>query len=217
MGGLRKCEDIWGERAFFLCFLDFPGALRALRKRAKKGRKMAEKGPFRLISGKGGQTPLKPPFVTPSFAAAQEGKREDLGSSLRGKTPWVDSTCADCSGSPVPGAAGAQAPSFVQVNWHSICLMAPFEQILGSAARSSPATCAKTGRTEQILHYHPGRNYYKIIPWNKSFAILFVIITNIIPPEHFLRNVAATGLSMYAREHAKAFALQRDCFVISTR
>ena len=37
------------------------------RKRQKKG----EKGRFRPISGKGGQPPLKPPFVTPPFAAAQ--------------------------------------------------------------------------------------------------------------------------------------------------
>ena len=37
------------------------------RKRQKKG----EKGRFRPISRKGGQTPLKPPFVTPPFAAAQ--------------------------------------------------------------------------------------------------------------------------------------------------
>ena len=38
------------------------------RKRQKKG----EKGRFRPISRKGGQTPLKPPFVTPPFAAAQQ-------------------------------------------------------------------------------------------------------------------------------------------------
>ena len=37
------------------------------RKRQKKG----EKGRFRPISEKGGQTPLKPPFVTPPFAAVQ--------------------------------------------------------------------------------------------------------------------------------------------------
>ena len=37
------------------------------RKRQKKG----GKGRFRPISRKGGQTPLKPPFVTPPFAAAQ--------------------------------------------------------------------------------------------------------------------------------------------------
>ena len=41
-------------------------------------------------------------------------------------------------------------------------------------------------------------------------------ITKIIPPEHFLSNVAATGLSLFAREHAKEFALKNDCFVIFT-
>ena len=39
------------------------------------------------------------------------------------------------------------------------------------------------------------------------FAIIFVIITKIIPREHFLCNVAATGLSLFAREHAKEFVL----------
>ena len=38
------------------------------RKRQKKG----DFGRFRPISRKGGQTPLKPPFVTPPFAAAQQ-------------------------------------------------------------------------------------------------------------------------------------------------
>ena len=70
-GGLSKSEDIWGKRAFFLRFLNFPGALRTLRKRAKKAEK-GEKGQFRPISRKSGQAPLKPPFVTPPFAAAQE-------------------------------------------------------------------------------------------------------------------------------------------------
>ena len=40
-----------------------------------------------------------------------------------------------------------------------------------------------------------------------SFGIIFVIITKIIQREHFLSNVAATGLSLFAREHAKEFAL----------
>ena len=31
------------------------------------------------------------------------------------------------------------------------------------------------------------------------FVIIFVILTKIIPPEHFLCNVAATGLSLFAR------------------
>ena len=37
--------------------------------------------------------------------------------------------------------------------------------------------------------------------------IIFVIIKKIIPPEYFLCNVAATGVSLLAREHAKEFAL----------
>ena len=65
--GFKEIRGYLRKKAFFLSFLDFPGALQALRKRAKKG----EKGRFRPISGKGGQTPLKPPFVTPPFAAAQ--------------------------------------------------------------------------------------------------------------------------------------------------
>ena len=56
--------------------------------------------------------------------------------------------------------------------------------------------------------YHPGRNDYKIIPWNVAFcAIIFAIITKINPREHFLCNVAATGLSLFEREHAKEVAL----------
>ena len=39
------------------------------------------------------------------------------------------------------------------------------------------------------------------------FVIIFVIISKIIPPEYFLCNVAATGLSLFAREHAKESAL----------
>ena len=39
------------------------------------------------------------------------------------------------------------------------------------------------------------------------FVIIFVISTKRIPPEHFLCNVAATGLSLFARDHAKESAL----------
>ena len=69
-GGLRKSEDIWGKRPFSSVFWIFQVLFRPSgkgRKRQKKGKK----GRFRPISGKGGQTPLKPPFVTPPFAAAQ--------------------------------------------------------------------------------------------------------------------------------------------------
>ena len=68
--GFKQIRGYLRKKAFFLCFLDFPGALRTLRKRAKKAEK-DENGRFRPISRKGGQTPLKPPFVTPPFAAAQ--------------------------------------------------------------------------------------------------------------------------------------------------
>ena len=42
-----------------------------------------------------------------------------------------------------------------------------------------------------------------------TFVIIFVIITKIIPPEHFLCNVAATGLSRFASEHAKICFVKR--------
>ena len=70
-GGLSKSQDIWGKRpfssVFWICQVHFAPSGKG-RKRQEKG----EKGRFRPISGKGGQTPLKPPFVTPPFAAAQE-------------------------------------------------------------------------------------------------------------------------------------------------
>ena len=40
-----------------------------------------------------------------------------------------------------------------------------------------------------------------------SFEIIFVIITKLIPPEDFLCNVAATGVSLFARKQAKEFVL----------
>ena len=57
------------KSAFFLRFLDLPGGLRTLRYRATKAEKgeKAGKGQF---PGRAARHPLKPPFVTPSFAAA---------------------------------------------------------------------------------------------------------------------------------------------------
>ena len=69
-GGLRKSEENGGKRPFSSVFWIFQVLFRPSgkgRKRQKKG----DFGRFRPISGKGGQTPLKPPFVTPPFAAAQ--------------------------------------------------------------------------------------------------------------------------------------------------
>ena len=68
--GFKQIRGYLRKKAFSLRFLDFPGALRPSgkgRKRQKKGRK----GRLRPISRTGGQTPLKPPFVTPPFAALQ--------------------------------------------------------------------------------------------------------------------------------------------------
>ena len=42
--------------------------------KGRERQKMDEKGRFRPISRTGGQTPLKPPFVTPPFAALQWGE-----------------------------------------------------------------------------------------------------------------------------------------------
>ena len=65
--------------------------------------------------------------------------------------------------------------------------------------------------------YHPGRDYYKIIPWNIFFCnTCCTIITKIIPPENFLCNAAAAGVSLFTRQQAKEFASQSDCFVSFT-
>ena len=55
-----------------------------------------------------------------------------------------------------------------------------------------------------VRKYHPGRNSFKIFPWNIYFVIIFVNI--VIPPKDFLCNVAATGVSLFPREHAKDLA-----------
>ena len=47
-----------------------------------------------------------------------------------------------------------------------------------------------------------------------EFKEIFVIITRKIPPEHFLCNVAATGVSLLAKEHSKGFALLCNVIVI---
>ena len=56
------------------------------------------------------------------------------------------------------------------------------------------------------LKYHPGRNYYKTIPWNIFFCDnLCNYYKN--PPEYFLCNLTATGLLLFVRGHAKDFVL----------
>ena len=50
-----------------------------------------------------------------------------------------------------------------------------------------------------VWRYHPGQLFYIIIPWNNFFCI-FVSFTQLIPPEDFLCNVAATGASLLANK-----------------
>ena len=68
------------------------------RKRQKKG----EKGRFRPISGKGGQTPLKPPFVKPPFAAPRE--------TLWEKEYFLDRESQSCCPSSLSGPGSNQGP-----------------------------------------------------------------------------------------------------------
>ena len=61
-------KQIWGylrKRAFFLRFLDFSGALRILRKRAKKAEKRAKKADFGRFPGQEARHPLNPHLLHP--------------------------------------------------------------------------------------------------------------------------------------------------------
>ena len=40
-----------------------------------------------------------------------------------------------------------------------------------------------------------------------SFVMIFVVITKLIPPADFLCNIAASGVSLFARKQAKEFVL----------
>ena len=71
--------------------------------KGQKRQKKAEKARFRPISGKGGQTPLKPPFVTPPFAAAQFGPSPS--SADRELSEFLSAYCL---------YAEANSPSFAQ-------------------------------------------------------------------------------------------------------
>ena len=67
-GGLSESEEIWGKRPFSSVFW-ISHVLFAPSGKGRKRQKKGEKGRFRPISRKGGQTPLKPPFLTPPFVA----------------------------------------------------------------------------------------------------------------------------------------------------
>ena len=74
----------------------------------------------------------------------------------RGKTPWVATACADCPGfgpgfCPWPGFRPRLGASGC-ASGLAFCFTGPWT-FLGSAARSSPTTRAKTGRTAHVLQH----------------------------------------------------------------
>ena len=81
------------------------------------------------------------------------------------------------------------------------CVCVRFIPIPGQNHKNCKCKCIQMlfqqQKAQRCVYYHPGRNY-------KKFLGTFY---NIFPPEHFLCSVAATGLSLCPREHAKEFAL----------
>ena len=63
--GFEEIRGYLRKKADFLHFLDFPGALRTLRKREKKGRKRAKKADFGRFPGRAARHPLSPHLLHP--------------------------------------------------------------------------------------------------------------------------------------------------------
>ena len=117
--------------------------------------------------------PSCPPFVLVlehCFASAAHSTFKTLrrkNTANQAKAAWFDSACADCPGFQVPGAAGAPAPSCIQEprmppsppNWHLLHDL--FEQILESAAPTSPTTRARTRRTAHVFPTQGGTHREK--------------------------------------------------------
>ena len=89
-----------------------------------------------------------------------ENSRSSLSLIQSGKTPWVDSACADCPGFLVPGSA--PVPGFHLGLGASdcspgiaFCFAGPWT-LLGSAARSSPTTRARKGRSAHTCLHGTG-------------------------------------------------------------
>ena len=80
-GGSSKSKRISEEKGRCPAFSGLPSCSPALCTRAKKAGK-------RPISGKGGQTPLKPPFVAPPFAAVQNpGEKQTFWQDILTELP----------------------------------------------------------------------------------------------------------------------------------
>ena len=70
------------EKGLFPPLSGFSRCCSGLPEKGDKRQKKGEKGRLRPISRTGGQTPLKPPFVTPAFAAFQT---QNIRNSSQGK------------------------------------------------------------------------------------------------------------------------------------
>ena len=92
-GGFSKSQDIWGKRPFSSVFW-ISQVLFAPSGKGWKRQKKGEKGRLRPISRKGGQTPLKPPFVTPLSAAAQLVNQRVFRTGFRDlRRPGLSESC----------------------------------------------------------------------------------------------------------------------------
>ena len=65
--GFKQIQGYLRKKAFFLRFLDFPGAVRALRKKGEKGRKRAKKTDFGRFPGRAARHPLSPHLLHPDL------------------------------------------------------------------------------------------------------------------------------------------------------
>ena len=70
--GVEGNPRISEEKGLFPPFSGFSRCSSGPPEKGDKGRKRAKKADFGRFSGKGSHTPLKPPFVAPPFAAAQD-------------------------------------------------------------------------------------------------------------------------------------------------
>ena len=64
-GGLSRIQGNLRKKAFFLRFLDFPGALRAFPEKGEKGRKRAKRADFGRFPGRAARHPLSPHLLHP--------------------------------------------------------------------------------------------------------------------------------------------------------
>ena len=74
--GFKQIRGYLRKKAFFLRFLDFSGAVRALRKKAEKGRKRAKKADFGRFPGQEARHPLNPHLLHPHLRHSNRGAKK---------------------------------------------------------------------------------------------------------------------------------------------